>query len=108
MSDFSTVSGNVIKFCVLIILSSELLVIFTMFNPQQVYVFITQICSGSFKVNFDFDLVVFRKPTQINAPIKCLSAEFTYFNFVKRLNTNAELPLIFILIKLHEAQITFS
>lgn len=57
MSDFSTVIGNVIKSCVLIILSSELLVIFTMFNPQQVYVFITQICSGSFKVNFDFDLV---------------------------------------------------
>lgn len=38
----------------------------------------------------------------------CISAEFTYFNFVKRLNTNAELPLIFILIKRHEAQITFS
>lgn len=71
MSDFSTVIGNVIKSCVLIILSSELLVIFTMFNPQQVYVFITQICSGSFEVNFDFDIVVFRKPTQINALIKC-------------------------------------
>lgn len=38
----------------------------------------------------------------------CISAEFTYFNFVKRLNTDAELPLIFILIKGHEAQITFS
>lgn len=37
-----------------------------------------------------------------------ISAEFTYFNFVKRLNTDAELPLIFILIKGHEAQITFS
>lgn len=33
MSEFSTVIGNVIKCCVLIILSSELLVIFTMFNP---------------------------------------------------------------------------
>lgn len=33
MSDFSTVIGNVIESCVLIILSSELLVIFTMFNP---------------------------------------------------------------------------
>lgn len=71
MSDFSTVIGNVIKSCVLIILSSELLVIFYNVQSLEVYVFITQICSGSFKVNFDFDLVVFRKPTQINAPIKC-------------------------------------